>query len=358
MSKRTSPSKGRRAKGAVTQTLAPVATPPRPPRDVWTVPDGPNYDLAIVNKSLYQGCIPVPCQSEHRFRYTGPKLPLLLWQQVLSWFSTHRQGEVMIRLYIDDQDQWRAVPFPQHYPTGITVSEIPDHPNTPQTGNWRHFGSAHHHCSARAFPSGTDDQDEIAIEGLHFIVGNVDQAEMSVFWRLCVSVPGELDERGQLKRAAQNVFVPSSRLDINDVFEFPSWVPNEPVWREVVFQKLFHQVVYRWYPPEWDKALIPPPQVQAAPYTNPYHSWTWTPASPPPPKAKTVQAFDEWYEQVYNDFLAELHEYRGLWQELLDDLQEVLTGKKAQPSATVLHKWRSYFTCQEMYDIIQSEMQA
>jgi hypothetical protein len=82
--------------------------------------------------------------------------------------------------------------------------------------DWLYFGTVHHHCSASAFQSATDEQNEWNQDGLHITVGNMDadrhdlharlylggncfDPDMSLFWQidpeLAVQVPPEmLDE--------------------------------------------------------------------------------------------------------------------------------------------------------------------
>lgn len=41
--------------------------------------------------------------------------------------------------------------------------------------DWLYFGTVHHHCSASAFQSSTDEQNEWNQDGLHITVGRMDQ---------------------------------------------------------------------------------------------------------------------------------------------------------------------------------------
>ena len=41
--------------------------------------------------------------------------------------------------------------------------------------DWLYFGTVHHHCSASAFQSSTDEQNEWNQDGLHLTVGKIDQ---------------------------------------------------------------------------------------------------------------------------------------------------------------------------------------
>lgn len=138
------------------------------------------------------------CQVEYQVKsasgqldYTGPKFDPLMWHQVLSFFRwTHKemQSESQVRLYVNLKlGRWGAWAFPQEARTGMTAREIA----TPETaeqaverfaswdsqpsGDWLYFCTVHHHCSASAFQSGTDEANEKNQDGLHLTVGRLDQ---------------------------------------------------------------------------------------------------------------------------------------------------------------------------------------
>jgi hypothetical protein len=225
-----------------------------------TSPASKYVSLEPFRSEMYEGHIPVPIEVIPKFRYKGPKMPLSLWQQVLHWFKTNSKGEAMIRFFVDfEAGTWHAIPFPQYYPTGMSVKEIEGHELTPNTGNLVQLGSAHHHCTAGAFPSGTDDADEAKIEGLHLIVGNLDKMQQSVFLRLSVVVPGEL-ENGRLVKPSRQVFIPEEMLDLRDLFTDPalSMLPY-PLQGQVIRAYLTQYFGLVSYPKEWDEMLIPPP---------------------------------------------------------------------------------------------------
>ena len=124
-------------------------------------------------------------------QYTGPKLAPELWHQVLSFFRwTHKehQSECQVRLYVNMKlRRWAAWAFPQAARTGMTARELPV-PESPEqaqarfaawqsqpSDDWLYFGTVHHHCSASAFQSSTDEQNEWNQDGLHLTVGKLDQ---------------------------------------------------------------------------------------------------------------------------------------------------------------------------------------
>jgi len=105
--------------------------------------------------------------------YTGPKFDPEMWHQVLSFFRwTHKEmdSESQVRLYVNIKlGRWGAWAFPQEARTGMSAREIAT-PETPEqavarfaswgsepSGDWLYFATVHHHCSASAFQSGTDE---------------------------------------------------------------------------------------------------------------------------------------------------------------------------------------------------------
>jgi len=134
-----------------------------------------------------------------RLDYTGPKFTPELWQQVLSFFRwTHKemQSESQVRLYVNPKlGRWGAWAFPQAARTGMSARELPT-PETPEqarvrfaswgsepSDDWLYFGTAHHHCSAGAFQSGTDEQNEWNQDGLHLTVGRMEAEQHDVHAR-------------------------------------------------------------------------------------------------------------------------------------------------------------------------------
>lgn len=125
-----------------------------------------------------------------RLEYHGPKLNPELWHQVLSFFRwTHKehQSECQVRLYVNVKlGRWAAWAFPQAARTGMTARELPVPESSDKakerfaswqsepSDDWLYFGTVHHHCSASAFQSSTDEQNEWNQDGLHLTVGKMD----------------------------------------------------------------------------------------------------------------------------------------------------------------------------------------
>ncbi|MEI7533964.1 MAG: hypothetical protein WCK57_06295 [Verrucomicrobiae bacterium] len=122
--------------------------------------------------------------------YTGPKFDSAMWHEVLSFFRwTHKEmdSESQVRLYVNTKlGRWGAWAFPQEARTGMSAREIAT-PETPEqavarfaswgsepSGDWLYFATVHHHCSASAFQSSTDEANERNQDGLHLTVGRMD----------------------------------------------------------------------------------------------------------------------------------------------------------------------------------------
>ncbi len=122
--------------------------------------------------------------------YTGPKFSPEMWHQVMSFFRwTHQEmdSESQVRLYVNTKlGRWGAWAFPQEARTGMSAREIPTQETPEQaiarfaswesepSGDWLYFCTVHHHCSASAFQSGTDEENERTQDGLHITVGRMD----------------------------------------------------------------------------------------------------------------------------------------------------------------------------------------
>lgn len=120
--------------------------------------------------------------------WTGPKIPMEVWSEVLSFFQwcydTYK-SECQVRLYVSPTLRtWKAYAFPQEAKTGMTAREIDNEASRAQRAaiglnppDWFYFGTVHHHCSAGAFQSGTDQENEKNQDGLHITIGNMNSKE-------------------------------------------------------------------------------------------------------------------------------------------------------------------------------------
>jgi hypothetical protein len=135
-----------------------------------------------------------------RLDYAGPKFAPEMWHQVMSFFRwTHKEmnSESQVRLYVNHRlGRWGAWAFPQEARTGMSAREL-SVPETPEqavvrfaswqsepSDDWLYFGTAHHHCSASAFQSATDAQNEWNQDGLHLTVGRMDAEQHELHARL------------------------------------------------------------------------------------------------------------------------------------------------------------------------------
>jgi len=205
-----------------------------------------------------------------RLEYAGPKFAPEMWHQVLSFFRwTHKemQSESQVRLYVNPKlGRWGAWAFPQVARTGMSARELPT-PETPDqaqarfaawrsepSDDWLYFGTVHHHCSASAFQSPTDEQNEWNQDGLHLTVGRMDveqhdlharlyldgncfEPDMSLFWPIDPGLavmlpPGMHNELARFQMGGKVTvdFPDAWRANIVDVqTERPSWAPD-PHW--------------------------------------------------------------------------------------------------------------------------------
>jgi len=185
--------------------------------------------------------------------YSGPKFAPEMWHQIMSffrWTQAEMHSESQVRLYVNEKlGRWGAWAFPQEAGTGMTARELPvqETPekaeerfacwNSEPSDDWLYFGTVHHHCSASAFQSSTDERNEWNQDGLHITIGRLDsdrhdlharfylagkcfEPDMSLFWPiepdLAAKLPRELHD--DLAR-----FQMSERIDV----DFPStWRAN------------------------------------------------------------------------------------------------------------------------------------
>ncbi len=202
-----------------------------------------------------------------RLEYAGPKFTPEMWHQVLSFFRwTHKEmnSESQVRLYVNPKlGRWGAWAFPQVARTGMSAREMPT-PETPEkaqerfaswqsepSDDWLYFGTVHHHCSASAFQSATDEENERNQDGLHITVGkmgdeqhdiharlyldgNCYEPDLSQFWPIDPGLAGMLPpslhhELARHQMGGKDIldFPDAWRANIVDVqTERPSWQPD------------------------------------------------------------------------------------------------------------------------------------
>lgn len=128
------------------------------------------------------------------FYWTGTKIPLSIWRQILGFFQwsyTTHKSESQVRLHYNiETNEWCAWAHLQYSKKGMTTEEVPaddsrrDADNARFGNGWVVAGTVHHHCSTTAFQSPTDHADEIRQSGLHITVGKIDQVEFDLHGRV------------------------------------------------------------------------------------------------------------------------------------------------------------------------------
>lgn len=162
----------------------------------------------IGNKIVMVKTMPgvVACRFEHEIKetsanlsYTGPKISREVWDQVLSFFKwcfDTTQSECQVRMFVNPSiGQWRAWAYPQEAKTGMTARELSRAETQEEaaarfavwgvepSGEWKAFGTVHHHCRAAAFQSYTDEADEKRQDGLHITIGNMNEPRYTIHSR-------------------------------------------------------------------------------------------------------------------------------------------------------------------------------
>lgn len=203
------------------------------------------------------------------FAYNGPKLRPQTWAQVMEffeWTQATERSEAQVRLYVHPEQGWAAWAFPQEGGTGMTSKELPmDSKESAEQRQqfkaeegWLYWGTVHHHCTASAFQSGTDEANESSQEGLHITVGHMDKAMRDLHCRMYIKGHKfepmmhhffELDE-ALMDKAQEMYTIFNIYPDMNDVARKVMSQCSEalyhsclPTWVPVAGENLF--------PPQW-----------------------------------------------------------------------------------------------------------
>jgi hypothetical protein len=205
------------------------------------------------------------------FDWTGPKISPKVWAQVMEFFEWTYQtekSESQVRLFVHPEHGWAAWAFPQEGGTGMTSREEPmtcdasteQRKQFSDTLGWLYWGTVHHHCSAGAFASGTDDANEKDQEGIHITIGHMDKAVrdfhcrmyvkghkfepmMHHFWQLPTTLLDKADEMADLfgiypdlNKAARNQMCQNStklyQMDAPDWKEVEGYVFFPKAWMD------------------------------------------------------------------------------------------------------------------------------
>lgn len=152
-----------------------------------------NAVYELTESELFSGYkkLAVP-QEEPKPEWHGPLIPWDMWCELVAWCQVTQEkfkSEALAFLFFDlDKKEWKHW-YPPQITNGMTVQADDDaeeyklqRKHFPDL----QFGSLHHHCTSKAFASGTDQADEIDRDGFHFTVGDIGSKEHSVHFRLCL----------------------------------------------------------------------------------------------------------------------------------------------------------------------------
>lgn len=210
------------------------------------------YLKDIVNDWI-EGTFPVE-EKQKPFVWKKNKMSYDLWKAIMGFMlhsQTTRKAEAQIRLYYNDTlGQWSAMPLPQ-YPSGMTTKEEVDHPMEKEIRkaakmdhpDWVNLGTVHHHCTAGAFASSTDKDNEADQDGLHITIGNMDKSQTSLHVRF--TCQGKTTD---LKEHELTLFVDLEEQMAKYLLQFPDVV------LAVLQQNGTHE-----FPEYWKKALLERP---------------------------------------------------------------------------------------------------
>lgn len=129
---------------------------------------------------------------EPKFIWKRAKIPHALWEQVvcfLRWSQRKHRDEAMVTFFFNaKENKWAAEIFPQRG-RGMTVELLEkDSEYTTLRAkygkDWTQCGSVHHHCTMKAFMSGTDADDERDRDGVHITLGEITDAEIDTHIRV------------------------------------------------------------------------------------------------------------------------------------------------------------------------------
>ena len=144
---------------------------------------------------------PFKVQTAPSSRWSGAKIPMPMWQQILSFFAwTYKtyKGESQVRLlYNPTAKVWAAHAFPQSKRSGLSTDELGDHPNfaidMKMFEGFEFVGTVHHHCNISAFASSTDKADERNRVGLHITIGKLESEKYELHSRVVAKRPALMD---------------------------------------------------------------------------------------------------------------------------------------------------------------------
>lgn len=209
----------------------------------------------------YEESDAIPRASKVPFKWKGNKINPELFHTINAfflWTFQKWQAESQVRLFYNTQTkEWKAQPFPQEITKGSMTTEDENCEETRSLfpDPWVYLGTAHHHCSTKAFQSGTDHANELNQDGFHYTIGNLNSKELDFHGRFSWS--GSLFD-----------------VDIFDLVYAPKWIKQAPDELQYEFAKktlLMKQdgVDYTdFFPKEWQEKIIEKAERQITGYTG------------------------------------------------------------------------------------------
>lgn len=150
----------------------------------------------VVDNHLFTTYKPCSVQKkEPKPIWKGAKIPWDLWMQAVAWCQVTQEkfkSEALIYLFYNTSNPdspWQLWLVPQ-ITNGMTVKADTNNPNYTLERKLfpdLQFGSLHHHCTAGAFASGTDKDDEVDRDGFHFTIGNIGSKRHSTHFRFSLN---------------------------------------------------------------------------------------------------------------------------------------------------------------------------
>ncbi|MGZ5505619.1 MAG: hypothetical protein ACXWJX_02350 [Limisphaerales bacterium] len=199
-----------------------------------------------------------------------------MWHQVMSffrWTFKEMQSESQVRLYVNPKlGRWGAWAFPQEARTGMSAREltIPEKSenamerfefwNSTPSDDWLYFCTAHHHCSASAFQSHTDEENERNQDGLHITIGKLDADRHDLHARLYID---------------GNCFDPDMSLFWHVDAGLTEQIPRELFDSVARFQMCERVTVD--FPDEWRKNIVEVKSDRQSAPMIPYREWDYGP---------------------------------------------------------------------------------
>jgi len=198
--------------------------------------------------------VAVPSIDDITPEFHGKPIPMSMWHDIMHCMKQSQdkfKSEALIFLFYDTKaEQPWSWWLPPQQTNGMTVKSSPNDPKyKAQRAEYPDLmlGTVHHHCTASAFQSGTDEADEINREGMHFTIGHLDKNVFDLHFRM--SLGGQcvdLDPHTYIEKVAspfkKNVAVTDAIRDavINKMTqdEMLNYNPDHPIDYSPLFDNI------------------------------------------------------------------------------------------------------------------------